>query len=571
MRDDDLLVSLQMAERATGAHGRHEPGSGTDLHIGIDSLGSDAEMVSQHEAAHLELNYVTAYGLLLRAVGSQLGEEAADRAAIAAQLAGLIGLCRVTHEIFATTTGVWRSHPPFEHALASYPAYQGFLRSGRTLAGHLLEGSFAAHTAMMTACWAAMQPPIGELLQEPEIGELSAQRIPQALHPDRLGVLLRSGLDPAVVDVALPESWRAQELRTATLAVPRLHETFVAVASAYYHAFAAVLVDHGLPVYAFDGHKSDPLLHAWLDTHPAPRGEVIHFRPGAEGNDRFWPVTLSDGERIIPHAQRELIALHFADLPAAGSAQMIGRDTFLCGDPDVSSVLVIVRPVRTLLHQYEVSEDSAILLRAAATDGVITAVRADVEFVSGRRATYLAVLSSRVQLQTLAKLPSAHGVLASVSETCSWFPTWSRYWAPALMTHTHAIRWADFPRRLWLDGLEAESAPARAQPFTIGAGDDPSGLAGLLVWFAERYDPADPPFLMLGSRRTVSSVSSALVTLFGEGTLRTEAPPEWARTAALIARLIEGEPWLDARALEDLPDFAKIGERYRAAARAARR
>lgn len=544
MRDDDLLISLQMAEDSMAAHGRHHPGRGTDLHIGLDSLGSDAEMVGHHEAAHLELNYVTAYGLLLRAAGSQLDEEDADSRAITTQLVGLIGLCRVTHEIFATTTGVWRPHGPFGSALDNYPSYQGFLRSGRALAGHLLEWSFAAHTAMMAACWAAMQPPIGELLEQHDLRELSAERIPQAVHPDhRIGVLLRSGLDPAVIDVALPESWREQELRVAPLAVPRLHETFVAVASAYYQAFAGVLVDHGLPVYAFDGHKSDPTLHEWLEAHPAPRGEVIHFRPGAEGNDRFWPVTLSDGERIIPNAERELIAVHFADLPATVSSRMIGRDTFVRGEPDVSSVLVVVRPVRTLLRQYRVSRETAILLRAAATDGVITAARADVEFVSGRHATYLAVLSSRAQLETLNSLPSAHGVLASVSETCSWFPNWSHYWAPALMTDTHTVRWADFQRRLWLDGLETEHAPARGQPFTIGARDDPSGLAELLVWFSDAYDPNDPPFLVLGSRRTVSSLSSVLATLFGEQTLRTDAPPEWVKTSAIIQRLIEGEPW----------------------------
>lgn len=67
------------------------------------------------------------------------------------------------------------------------------------------------------------------------------------------------------------------------------------------------------------------------------------------------------------------------------------------------------------------------------------------------------------------------------------------------------------------------------------------------------------------------TVTSALQTIFGDEALVTGAPPRWECTTALVGRLIEGEPWLDARALEDLPDFAKTGDRYERAIRAAQR
>ncbi len=247
------------------------------------------------------------------------------------------------------------------------------------------------------------------------------------------------------------------------------------------------------------------------------------------------------------------------------------RDAFIRGLPDDSSLLVIVRPVRTLLRQYDIGEDSDALLRAASTDGIITAVRADVEVDDGRKVTLLAVLSSRRQLQALQAMPSRHGVLASISETCTWFPSWSGYWGPALMDTTYTVRMADISRRLWIDGLEAEQAAPRCQPFSIGTGPDPSGLAGLFVWFSETYNPHDPPFLVLGSKQTAVAVSSALQSIFGDDVLRAGPPPEWEKTSALVGRLLEGEPWVDARALVDLPDIAKVGEHYREAARIARR
>ena len=567
LRDDDLLSSLRMA-RPVGASGSHLPGGGTEVRIGLDSPSGDGEMVAHHESAHLELNYVTGFGLVLRAVGSHLIVDATSDAE--EQLAGLVGLCRNTHEIFATTTGVWRSRAPFDTALASYPTYRPLFAAGRELAGSLLDGSFAAHTAMMTACWAAMQPPVGALLAAHDLSDLTADEISEEFRPDvRMNHLLRAKLDPATVDVALPDNWRRYEMRNAQLDVTRLHETFVAVASAYYEAFAEILVGSGFPTYAFDGHKSDPALHQWLEGNPSPLAEPIHFRPELSGSDRFWPVTLSDGERVIVHERMSLVAVHLGDLPATVEGKSVGVDSLVQGSADDSSILIVVRPVRTLLTQYDVGEASASLLRAAASDGVVIGVRADLETSTGERVGILAVLSSQKQLDALAALPSRHGVLASVSEACSWFPNWSQYWTAKLASTTHAVRMADVPRRLWIDGLAADGLTPRCQPFSIGEDRADSALAGLLVWFDETYNPADPPFLLLGSRRTVIAVSSALQTIFGSDSLVSTPPPESDKMTAIVRRVIECEPWLDARSIENLPDFAKMGHRYADALRRA--
>jgi hypothetical protein len=542
--------------------GSHVPGGGTELHFDVTSYGADAEMAAHHEAAHLELNHLTAFGVLLRAVGLELES---DRPSVDAEgrLAELVGLCRTTHEIFATTSGVWLSSGPFDQALAAYPSYDGFFQAGRTLAGSLREGSFAANIAMASACWVAMQPPIGSVLADRELREVSADLIGDELRPDhRMRVLLDAQFDLAMVDVALPDCWRDEELRSAKLEVPRFQETFMAVASAYYDLFAKVLFDAGLSTLVFDGHMSDPVLRAWLERHPAPVREVVRSKPGAAGVDPFWAVTLSDGERVVLHPDRELIAMHLGDLPAHGEGRDAGRDTFVQGEPDSTSILVVVRPLRTLFKQYRLNDTSAALLRAAATDGIITACRAEAELASGRQATFLGVLSSRAQLDALADMPSRHGILASVSETCTWFPSWSNYWGFALQANTHTVKAADLPRRLWLDALSTEHASIQWQPFTMTTSHGELPVTGLLVWFGERYEATDPPLLVLGSRRTVVAFGAALAKLFGRETLKIDPPPEWEKTSLLARQLVDAEPWLDARSLQDLPDFAKMSDPY---------
>lgn len=246
-------------------------------------------------------------------------------------------------------------------------------------------------------------------------------------------------------------------------------------------------------------------------------------------------------------------------------------DTLVQGGGGNSSILVVVRPVRTLFKQYEIGTAIVELLRAASTDGIVVGVRAGIAADSGERATILAVLSSRNQLDALAAIPTSHGILTSVSEACSWFPNWSEYWTPKLANTMYTVRMVDVPRRLWIDGLADEDAHPRCQPFSIGDGPENSALAGLLVWFEDTYDPADPPFLILGSRRTVVAMSAALQTIFGLEVIVAESPPEREKTTMMVQRVIGGEPWVDAHSIEDLSDFAKMGDRYAAAAKRASR
>src|SRR4051794_16686345 len=88
-----------------------------------------------------------------------------------------------------------------------------------------------------------------------------------------------------------------------------------------------------------------------------------------------------------------------------------------------------------------------------------------------------------------------------------------------------------------------------AAPFPLGQAQNRQPSLDSSVWFSDSYDPSDPPFLVLGSKRTVVALASALETIRGENALTTSTPPEWETTAALVRRLVDGEPWVDARAL----------------------
>jgi hypothetical protein len=572
LRDDDVLSSLLMATQV-GVRGAHLPGAGTDVHVGLETPEDDASMVAHHEAAHLGLNYMTAFGLLLRSMGA---ESLSPRASpgMDERLEAMVNLCRTTHEVFATTSGVWRSTTDFDSALAHYPAYRQYFDAGRSLVGSLREGSFAAHTAVECACWAAMQAPVGDLLRKHGVAKMTAELVPENLRPDvRLNILLASDLDPGMLDVALPPAWRDELMFDGNLDVPDLHVTFVVVASAYYNAFGELLAEAGMPTFAFDGHKSDPALRDWLEAHPPSIAEPIFYRPNTSGVDRFWTVTMSDAERVVLSDGRALVAEHFSDLPDVGDERTLGRDSFAVGGEQGSSVLVVVRPLQTLLKQYRIDADDTALLQAAATDGIVTAVRVEAEHSSGEIVTVLGILNSRAQLDALAAMPTDHGVLASIGDTCNWFSTWANYWTPALKSTAYAVRLADFPRRLWLDGLEREGNAPRCQPFTMGSDEKiPPGLGGLAVFFSAEENADDPPFLVVGTKRTTDAVAAALAAIFGPNTIGLHGfGAQQAKFRALVERLIPAEPWFDARSLEDLPNFAKMGERFRLAGRIAQR
>ncbi len=572
LRDDDVLTGLLMAAPA-GAHGAHLPGAGTNVHVHTGTPSDEASMIAYHEAAHLGLNHLTAFGLMLQVMGAE-SLPPKSSPTIHERLSAMVDLCRNTHEVFATTSGVWRSTADFDGALTSYPAYKQYFDAGRSLAGSLREGSFAAHTAVECACWAAMQAPVGELLHQHGVEGLTSELVPENLRPDvRLNVLLDAHLDPRMLDVALPAAWRDKLMVDGDLDVSDLYAAFIAVASAYYHAFREVLVEAGLPTFAFDEHKSDPALRSWLEVHPPQVAGPILSRPGADGIDRFWTVAISDAERVVVWSGRPLIAVHFGDLPTIVGGHPLGHESFAVGEEQDSSILVIVRPLQTLLKQYQVDPDSAALLRAAATDGIVTAVRAEASHQSGEIVTVLGILDSRVQLDMLLSVPAVHGVLASVSEASTWFPAWSNYWLPALTATSYVVRLLDFPRRLWLDGLEREGCQPLCQPISIGSEEGVSGgLSALAVFFGSAEDPIGPPILVVGTAHTANAVESALTTIFGPETVdRHGLPAPQAKFAALAQRLVVAEPWFDARSLEDLPDFAKMGEHFRHAGRIVRR
>ena len=558
LRDDDVVASLQMAA-PDWAPGRYLPGGGTDVHLGSDSPDL-SRMVVEHEVAHLELNMLTAYGTVLRLVG--LASRSEDRTPESYErLAGLVNLCRTTHEVFATTMGVWKTADDFDRALVGYPNYLAYLTTGRLLSWGLLDGSVSACIAMACACWAAMQTPFGPLLRERGIERFCSDDLPPQLRPDlRLDALLEAGIDVGSLDLVVPESWTNCVLREASPEVDDFNAEYRRVASAYYAAFAEVLEAAEMPTLGYDGHLDDPDLRAWAKTLEGPR-EPVRTRAGKDGLDRFWRLSLSDAERIVLHAEPHLVAVHLADLPQLGDSKFVGLEDLAQGLDEDKGLLVVVRPLKTLLKQYKMTPESAYLLSAAAVDGIVTGVRAEF-FTPGGAQTYLAVLSSTSQLEQLAAMPTRLGVLTSASDSCTYFPNWASYWAPALQEHTYIVKLADSSRRLWVESMDELDIYPDVSVIKL---DSPrtAGFCAAGLNFSAEPDPTDPPYLAFGSQETIENLALAIAAIAGSKVvLGTRFPHPEEKFVAIVRRLFNEEPWFDTRSADDLPDLRELADAW---------
>jgi hypothetical protein len=232
---------------------------------------------------------------------------------------------------------------------------------------------------------------------------------------------------------------------------------------------------------------------------------------------------------------------------AVGPSHLIGT---IDGERDV---FVVVRPLRLLLAQYEFDEESRRILAAAATNGVITAVRRTVT-VDDVPTALFALLASASELERLRALGTEFGILSSVSVACTAVVEWRDYWLPALHAFSKIVLEVDVALSHWLEIVEAERDPSPLSFECQGAATDrsetPTQILAVEFGGPERVDVRH---LVCGSPTAVASLSYAL----GRSPLvRTEHDdrmlPESTVWPRVIARLIEEERWFERRGFEYL-------------------
>ena len=498
-------------------------------------------MVSRHEQAHLELNLMTTFGVLLRTLAS-------DECSVpggASLLAAFLKRSKMTHEVVATTTGVWWTRGSDESLLGEYPNYVRYLEAGLEIARGLLPGSYAALSAVFCAGLSAMQAPLGQYLaREP----LEAASLPRQAWPDeRLAALRRAAIRLDRLDIDLPESWTAGRAIETSIVVADHQRRWGLMAAAYYQAFQGVLEEAGMDCQPYD--QVDPAVLRWSDEHVSPGALELRQYTGSAATgpeDPYWQLAASDREQVQLHSERRLVAYQVSALPDEPTDTQPFALTRLVGGPlNEKSVFIVVRPLQTLLRQYAVDDVTRAFLSKAAIGGVVTAVRVEVT-VAGELTTVLAVLDYPQDFKRIMSLESKYGLIASVAMSCMGITPWLVSLMPVLGTSAYATTLFDLPRRGLVDTLEQTGHKVIHDALEIGRSAGPPVYALVLqIPAIEVFDRR--PFLVVGSEYAVRGLEVVLDYAEGFESRQAEKPVvEEEKCMATLWRLLKEEPILDA-------------------------
>ncbi len=550
LRDDDLMLSARAAQ-AFAARGEYRMGHETVVVLGQSD--TSWAMVSRHEQTHLELNLMTTFGLLLRVLATDDWRRSRNEDV----LPQFLQRCRTTHEIVATTAGVWWTSRASDSFLDEYPDYVRHLDAGVEISQGLLPGSYAAIAAVFCAGLVAMQAPLGQYLADKP---LSAASLPQAAWPDhRLAVLRRAHLSLDEVDVDIPTSWISGRVTEVDASVHDHQRRWGLMASAYYQAFQHILERDGIVSQPYD--NVDPAVERWADTVIDARSIVMprqYTGPSATGpEDPHWQVAASDREQVQLRSGRRLVAFQASALADTPTREHSFCLSHLVGGPkDDKSVLVVVRPLATLLRQYRVDRPTRALLEQAAIAGVVTAVRVEI-VAAGELTTVLATLDYPNDFKRIGALASRNGLLGSVSMACMSAWPWLAAMTPTLGRRAHVTVLMDTPRRHLVDHLERTHESVGYDTLQMSnPGGPPIYVLALRLPDFEVF--VDRPYVVVGSEHAVRGLEVVLEYSSTINSNRVEGlggQPD--KSLATLVRLLNEEPTFDALGWTDLWSSAK--------------
>jgi hypothetical protein len=535
---------------ATVAHGATVIGWGTVVDARSGDRGA-AAMVSEHERLHVSLNQASAFGMLLRAWATHRPDHLGD----------VIEMCRTTHEVYATYLSVWIGDGDPQSVLEDYPDYVGYFEQGQRLAREFAGGSVAARAAVSAACQAAMQPQLSDAATQLQEGRLL---VPENSRPDnRLALLVDA--EPRLGHLAepFPIAWSRGSIgatieRESTRdSGESLRADAKRLTRSMYEAFAEVLGSAGFGCLPWqeDGALDPEVLALGLLGERGglpPSLDLGGTSSDAPRNPFLLNLQASDGERWVQHEGGRAYVAHLADIPESAEENEPQLGHFVARVPEASHVFVVARPLGLLLEQYEISERAQRLLRAAATDGVITAVRHVGFDEEGGRVTILGILSSASQLDLLRSLDTDLGLLADITMAGLVSVDWMGYWLHSLRPD-EVVLGCDIPLSHWLEAAEAEPTPPRLRFVCFEAipetGSAPTEV--LAVEYEDAAGKADRRQLILGGPIAVSSLASALaesprVVARHDRELVSGSKP----LKAVVSRLVEEEPWFERRGHE---------------------
>jgi hypothetical protein len=517
----------------------------------VEATGDDrstAAFVSEHERLHVNLNLGSAYGVLLRACAIHNPEN----------LGAVVEMCRTTHETYATYLGIWVAEEEPAEVLARFPSYVRYFEHGQLLAREFRDGGIAARNAVSAAAHAAMQPQLPDLVPQMRDGVLS---LPETSQPDpRFAALCEEAPEVRALLDSFPPDWLErpieETLRTEHAAASR--DEMTRLNRVLYEHYADVLRSRGFPTLSWNGQHEDESVIAISRLGGAGEEIPLSLNLGKDEDDPRNPSRLSlrvfDRERWVQSGSPSAaLAVHLLDVPAEPPAGTVGPKHLIGDRPGESHVFIVVRPLEMLLAQYRLSEQSRRILSAAATKGVVTAVRRTVN-LEGEPAALLAPLSSVSELQRLRGLDTDLGILTSVSFACLGIPEWRDYWLPSLHMSSELFLNCDIPLSHWLEATEAEEALSSLRFESQGAisdrTDTPTQILAVEYDVAEKVDTRQ---LILGSPTAIASLAFALASSPHVSAKQDrEMLPSSQLWQRVISRLLDEEPWFDRRGFEYL-------------------
>lgn len=358
----------------------------------------------------MELNRASAFGGLIAVVGAgtyDLPDEERSRL-----LASLIRLARTTHEVYATTLSVG-AFPAAQRfaAMEQFRQYKRYLAIGRALTCGYDQNTLAGTALVVGACVACMQVPLNAAITHDDAWyrkplAVRAEHTPD-YRLDRVQRLLRDReIDFRWINSTVDPRWRT-DTPTDRYGCPDFKAAYHDLLIRIYHQYGWALARRGMPVIRWDSHLRYAREGLGADevgvfTSPtiAPAELAALGAATAAASRKSAPIESAELQSLRRPMYGQSVEVFLLD---GLDAREPGRDALNLFDHPrpYPGFHFVVRPVESVIAAYAVTMEQAEALRAAATDGVMTALRIAKPADDGRIRTILGVMRSSQELDHL--------------------------------------------------------------------------------------------------------------------------------------------------------------------------
>jgi hypothetical protein len=427
LADTDIVDLLVGARRDRVSAGAYSPKGLWHVTLRDDVQSAAGNMVALHELMHGYLNSKTAYGGLLLIIGSLSQSESATDDSLH-RVARLVQAARTTHEIVATSWGVWGVDGDPDTLLHPYPEYNTYLTLAQAITPRWADRAWSKRLAIFTVARVCMQVPVIERALEVGLSTFSVDDVDEAWRPDyRLRALL---------DSFSPEAWRSLEDEAAlrfgnTVARGEVDagevdsdEPWRRFQEWFYEQMSKRLSELDLPVLELDGHIE---LVARMRDAARSAFPSVAFPGIAPADSLDEQLNYFFGERFTLRDEPYPAVVHAsAPLPF-----------YIPEAPGKAHVFLSFRPLARVLSQFQMSPLERQFLGQLADERTVSATIRMSRHEHGRRVVEMWPVSTPDLLDQLSVVLENRPLVVSVATSVLGDPQWRATWLPALQAFPH--------------------------------------------------------------------------------------------------------------------------------------